>query len=290
MYTRTIHTSNFRFISTTIVVSLFFLVLPFLSNAAGIVPCGNNGTECTACHFVKLGQNLLDWFIKIMSGIIALVFAWAGIKMVMSAGNTEAVSSAKSMMTNSVVGLVIMLAAWLIINTLMVTLSVSVGNNGNWFEISCVNNPVYSGPPGGAAQRPAQNPPTPRGDVAAAALAYRGISTSEGPGKGTVACVWAVNNVLRNAGLQPFTTDNVRTMESQLRGGRGTLVNTAQSMPGDIVVVTSGERAHTGICINTGCSQVISNASGSRSFSWVSDASFSPSYNSGVGRIYRVNN
>jgi hypothetical protein len=135
-----------------IVPSLFIFVGVFLFFPAvsigyeGLIPC--DGPECQACHFVQLGQNLLEWFIKTMAAVIALVFAWGGMKMVMSGGNTEGVSEAKGMMTNAVIGFIILLASWLIINTV---LNVVISKNpeiqgrlgeGMWSQIECVALPT----------------------------------------------------------------------------------------------------------------------------------------------------
>ena len=122
----------------------FFLILAFLVIAGpvlvygeepkGIVPC--DGPGCRACDFIQLGQNIINWFIKIAASTIALTFAWGGMKMVMSGGDTGAVSSARSIMTNSVIGLVILLGSWLIVNTIL-NLLVNEQNMGKWYEIQC---------------------------------------------------------------------------------------------------------------------------------------------------------
>lgn len=135
-----------RFLIGTFVLAI--LVIPTLGFAqspesSGIVPC--NGPECQACHFIQLGNNLLRWTIGIMASVIALVFVFGGLRMVMSAGDTHAVSEARGMMTNSIIGFVILLAAWLVIDTL---LKVVVNDSdsavqqmigvGMWNKIECV--------------------------------------------------------------------------------------------------------------------------------------------------------
>ena len=135
-------------------ISFFYGVIPV--DAAGLIPCGGNGQPpCQACHFVQLGQNILTWFIKTMAAVIALVFAWGGLKMVMSGGSTEGVSEAKGMMTNAVIGFIILLASWLIINTV---LHVVISKNpaiqarlgeGTWSQIECVAPPTRTATGGG---------------------------------------------------------------------------------------------------------------------------------------------
>ncbi len=141
-----------RYILTFAVVGIF-LTLPIISvEAAGLVPCGDPGEEeCQACHIVELGQNVLTWLISISASIIAIIFAWAGMKIVMAKGSTENMSEAKGMMTNSIIGLVILLSAWLVIDTvlkLVITNDSEVKQRlGTWNEVKCVTQPEYSWTP-----------------------------------------------------------------------------------------------------------------------------------------------
>jgi len=107
-----------------------FLILIMLSPAialgAGapgpIVTCGNEGQPaCTICDIATLAQNILNGGIYIAVFLSATLFAWAGWKYVTAAGGSD-VSSARSIFTNVAIGLILILAAWLIINTIMVTL------------------------------------------------------------------------------------------------------------------------------------------------------------------------
>ncbi len=133
-------------VSLFIVFGIFVITSPVF--AAGLVPC--EGPDCQACHVVQLGQKVIEWFIGIAASITALVFVIGGLKMVMAGGDTGSVSSARQMMTNAVVGFVILLSAWLIINTV---LKIFVSNSsslqgvaempgyGPWNEIQCVAQP-----------------------------------------------------------------------------------------------------------------------------------------------------
>ncbi len=154
------------------------------------------------------------------------------------------------------------------------------------------------------SEAPAQKPPT--GDCTAAiceaAKAYIGTDTSAGPGDyrngvykgGLLACAWAVNNVLSNAGVPKIDGDSVKLMDNALRSGRGTQVSQADAKCGDIVTLVNKLRStgrlanHTGICLNDGCTEVISNSSSAARFIWKSGPDFGPYYKSGPGNIYRV--
>jgi hypothetical protein len=140
---------NFRF-GMFLVLALLVIAGPLLvfgeEPKEGIVPCGGTGQgECRACDFVKLGQNLINWFIAISASTIALTFAVGGMKMAMSGGDTGAVSSARSMMTNSVIGLIIILGSWLIVDT-MLKLFLNDQSYGVWNEVQCVARPVATTP------------------------------------------------------------------------------------------------------------------------------------------------
>jgi hypothetical protein len=109
----------------------------------------------------------------------------------------------------------------------------------------------------------------------AAARSY-GMDSSAGPRGGREACVWAVNRVLENAGLQPFSTDHVPTAQKQMQAGRGTRINLSQAKAGDIILAKGYE--HIGICQNDGCTHTLSNSSSRASFAWKSDGRFQGEY------------
>ena len=123
----------------------------------------------------------------------------------------------------------------------------------------------------------------------AAQNAY-GMDTSAGPGRGNVACAWAVNKVLNKAGIATIGSNPnlVVSVQNALESGRGQQVARSQAGPGDLVLaVGSGSRQHIGICQNNGCTQVLSNSSSKASFSWKSNTDFGGYY--GVSsKIYRV--
>lgn len=122
-----------------------FLLTTSVTYAAGLVPCGGpNEAMCRACDFVAMGQNIMKWFVLVSASIVALMFAFGGMKMVMSAGNTGAVSEGKEMMTNSVIGFLILLAAWLIVNTVLMTFMKDGNGIAVWGTIQCVDNPAMS--------------------------------------------------------------------------------------------------------------------------------------------------
>ncbi|MEN8446355.1 MAG: hypothetical protein ABG776_15245, partial [Cyanobacteria bacterium J06555_13] len=115
-----------------------------------------------------------------------------------------------------------------------------------------------------------------------------GFDTSMGPDGGNLACAWAVNRVLADAGVQPLgsNTNYVPSVEADLQNGRGTQVSPSEAQAGDIVI--EGSQAHIGLCLNEGCTQVRSNSSSRARFVWDSDVNFNGFYGGGNSRVYRI--
>lgn len=112
---------------TRVIIALAILCvsLPVAAFAAGlpeqIVPC--NGVDCNVCHLATLAQNILNTAIFLMVFLSAVLFAWAGWEMLTAQGDAEKYGHAKGIFGNVVIGLVIILAAWLVVDTLMYSIT-----------------------------------------------------------------------------------------------------------------------------------------------------------------------
>ena len=149
--------SNFLKYTITTTLTLLFLVIlvsPEVSLAQSrFVPCDGvnspDGVACQACHLVEMGSNVFVWLIGILFVVFGVVAAVAGFGLVTSAGNQSALSEAKKKLINAFIGIVLVLAAWLIVDTIMQSLVTTTygfpkdDSNGNvkWYEIECVNQP-----------------------------------------------------------------------------------------------------------------------------------------------------
>lgn len=100
-------------------VLVFAFILSFapIVMYAALVPC--NGPDCTPCHVAQLAQNILTFLIEITVILAGIAFAIAGLMMVTAGGNMGQVEKAKGVFTNVAIGLIILLAAWLIVDTVM---------------------------------------------------------------------------------------------------------------------------------------------------------------------------
>jgi len=131
----------FGVIVVLLIGAIFFLPADiFAQEDGGIVPC--NGPDCNFCSLAQLGQNIINLAIYLAVFLSAILFAWAGWNYLTNFGDTGKVAKAHSVFANVAVGLIIILAAWLIIDTLMKT--VLYGRFGPWNEVCGATQASYS--------------------------------------------------------------------------------------------------------------------------------------------------
>ncbi len=123
------------------ILLLALLALPLLSPQIafgadpGLVTCGYDGIDCNFCTFVEMVDRIIDFLFIILTLVAVAVMMFAGFTLVLSQGNTEARSKATGMLTNVVVGFVMVMAAWLIVDTIMKMLIDPDVGFGMWNEI-----------------------------------------------------------------------------------------------------------------------------------------------------------
>ncbi len=74
---------------------------------------------CDFCDALIVTQNIIQFLFQIAIPITVAMIAYGAIRMMISAASEEQVRNARHIMTSAVVGLVIALAAWIIVNTLL---------------------------------------------------------------------------------------------------------------------------------------------------------------------------
>lgn len=109
------------------------LLFPQVSMSAGLVPC--EGPDCNLCSLVALGQGIINFLIYIGVFLGVIMIAIAGFTLVLSGGNESAKEKAKSRMWNVLVGFVIILLAYLIVETVMFVFTGS--SLGTWSAKVC---------------------------------------------------------------------------------------------------------------------------------------------------------
>jgi len=112
---------------------LFFVPSPLFADEpelSGFIPCGRTtGTPaemapCTLCHIIVGGQRIISWGMGVMTVIAIVVIVAMGILYIVSTGNEQMMSTAKSGIKATLIGFAVMLSAWLIVMTVLRVISV----------------------------------------------------------------------------------------------------------------------------------------------------------------------
>ncbi len=115
---------------------LFFLglsfCLPFFVQAGGLVPCGGAGEPaCQICHLWQLFSNVINFMIfKLTLPIGVFMIVIAGLMYLISAGEEKKIQLAKNIILNVVIGIVLIMSSWLIVDTLIKTLASQSSESG----------------------------------------------------------------------------------------------------------------------------------------------------------------
>ena len=126
---------------------LVAVVAPTLVGAQGLIPtivprdCNGSGGCQSICDLASLAQNLLNAAVYIAVIGSAILFMITGFRFATAQARGESVkmSQTRGMLINVFFGLVIILAAWLIVNTIVSFLVTGTGGLP-WHQI-CSRNP-----------------------------------------------------------------------------------------------------------------------------------------------------
>ena len=124
-------TSARKFAVNTIVF-LGMTALPLLTFAAilpeRLISC--NGTKESPCDFkalIQLVQNIINFLVYMSAPVAAVAFAWAGVLYLTAAGDETKIGKAHTIFTDVLIGLGIVLSAWLIVKLIVTGLGVKSG-------------------------------------------------------------------------------------------------------------------------------------------------------------------
>ncbi len=113
-----------------IAVTVFFSI-PVPVDAQ-LVSCGRGPDQtsaCTLCDIVKGAADITNYLRNIMVFVALVVIVAMGIMYIVSAGNPGMMETAKKGVYAALIGIVVILAAWIIVNTIMyVVFDVNSGN------------------------------------------------------------------------------------------------------------------------------------------------------------------
>ena len=118
---KTIFYAIILFFSATLPRFVYAIDNPDGTLTSKIIPdCAPN---CSWIHLIQLANNLLNFLIYISIIVAAIMFAYAGFLYMSDGGNMNKVKDAHGIFTSVAVGIVIVLVAWLSIDTLLKSLT-----------------------------------------------------------------------------------------------------------------------------------------------------------------------
>jgi len=72
---------------------------------------------CTFCDLSKLGQNVINFSIEIASVLAIAFIVYGGIMMMLGSGNPQKIKESQGVIWAAIIGVVIALTTWIILNT-----------------------------------------------------------------------------------------------------------------------------------------------------------------------------
>jgi|GEM_PF-3449698 hypothetical protein len=102
----------------------------------GIVPCGPGTAKanCTICDIFKLIENLINFLMTVSFSLAAIMVSWGAFLFFTARGNPQQITQARGVITTAVIGIIIVLSAWTVINTIILFFTVGYEN---WYSFTC---------------------------------------------------------------------------------------------------------------------------------------------------------
>lgn len=115
--------TNLKRFAAGSIVFLTLSALPLFAFAA-LIPCDGITIKCDFKALVKLVQNIINFLVYMAAPVSAVAFAWAGVLYLTAAGDEKKISQAHTIFTDVLIGLAIILSAWLIVKLIVTGLGV----------------------------------------------------------------------------------------------------------------------------------------------------------------------
>jgi len=119
-------------ITTITFSSILFLAFPFVTEARGLVSsdddpliplCAITDGSCQPCDIIQLVANIIDLLIGALGVVLLIMFVVGGITLLLSQGNSDKISKGTATMKNAVIGAIIVMLAWTIVNITIAALT-----------------------------------------------------------------------------------------------------------------------------------------------------------------------
>jgi hypothetical protein len=120
------------------IASIVWFAIPIIAAAQGLVPC--DGLSCNLCDLGILMQKIINFLIALTIPIAAVLFAYAGVLYTTAGGSPERINRAHRIFRNVLIGFLIAISAWLVVQTLLsVVFDKDFWIGGNWNELRCIS-------------------------------------------------------------------------------------------------------------------------------------------------------
>ena len=162
----------------TIIIGILLLLSILISNisfvAAQTTPGGTAGSEtglvkcgvsrdCTICDIFILIRDVFNFALGILAALAVLSIVIGGIYVLTSAGNSGRVSEGYSIITNAVIGLLLVMASFLLFSFVLAALGFQTANfsavldfqDGQIFRVRCDNSSTFNDNGQGGGTTPA---------------------------------------------------------------------------------------------------------------------------------------
>lgn len=129
-----------------LLIWLLVISFPLVLNAEdALVTC--TGLDCEFCDLISTGQRVLNWLVGVLTILAVLLFVYAGLILVTSLGNRTFKQKAFTIFNNVIIGYLLVLAGWLLVDTTLKALANQAhfaegGVIGPWNRIECVDQPI----------------------------------------------------------------------------------------------------------------------------------------------------
>ncbi|MEK9154544.1 MAG: hypothetical protein AAB596_00500 [Patescibacteria group bacterium] len=114
---------KFKIFAFYAVIFLFTILnSPFMASAAGLIPC--EGASCKFCDLLTLGENIINFALYSVAIPLTVIFIiYGGFVIMISRDSASELKRGGDVIKAAVIGLLIALAAWLIIKELLMLLT-----------------------------------------------------------------------------------------------------------------------------------------------------------------------
>lgn len=116
-----------------------------VEGSGGLIPCGRNtnssGTSwdeckpCDLCGLVLMGQLSIEFMVEMAAIAANLTIIFAGFLYIFAVGEMSVIAKAKLMMKYTIIGFVVVFAAWAIVNSFLTILGYIDPMGGEWYTI-----------------------------------------------------------------------------------------------------------------------------------------------------------